>query len=283
MPKMPVHRYFELMPLPAIVFPVWCQPEVLAERNRTRGGDHDRTADLKRQWACHELGMDILKRRGAKIIPVDTTTVSAEKAAQAILVRMGIIRKYDGDHASNYEADRKSQAKWDAEQRIIESFLDDLPLYSWILDAPCGTGRFFDFYHRKGFIVRGLDKEADMIAQASKKITCPACPTAMIDGVAQWGFIHGDVRATKLPDKSVDAAVCCRITRWLSPEACQQMLREMQRVARKRIVWTARVAHQDQAIARPLSLFEAALDGWRINRNVEAAERDYCVLMAEPA
>ena len=92
-PKMPVERYFELMPLPDIVFAVWCQPEVLAERNRARGGSHDRTADLERQWHCHNLGMDILKRRGARIIPVDTTTLTPEKAAQAILVRLGLIRR----------------------------------------------------------------------------------------------------------------------------------------------------------------------------------------------
>lgn len=277
-PKMPVHRYFELMPLPDYVFAVWCQPEVLAQRNQGRGGSHDRTADLERQWACHNLGLDIFKRRGAKIVTVDTTTFTPEKAAQAILVRLGLIRKYDGDHAKNYEADRKSKKKWDAEQRIIEAMLGDLPMCSWVLDAPCGTGRFFEFYDLNRFIVRGLDKEADMIAQAGKKITNP---TAMVGDVAQWKFIHGDVRDTKLPDKSVDVSVNCRITRWLSPEGCVAMLREMQRVVRKRIIWTARVAHYDQTIARPISLFESALDGWRITRK-EEVEPNYYILAAEP-
>jgi ubiquinone/menaquinone biosynthesis C-methylase UbiE len=194
------------------------------------------------------------------------------------------VRKYSGDHATKYEADRTSKAKWDAEQKIIESFLDDLPAGSWVLDAPCGTGRFFECYRRKGFVVRFLDKEPDMIVQAGAKLT-QEDKTAMVGDVAQWGAIHGDVCETKLPDKSVDAAVNCRISRWLSPGDCQRMLREMQRVSRKRIVWTARTYHSvDATHSRPLSLFEAALEGdWRITRNEPVGEDDaYRVLMAEP-
>lgn len=289
-PKMPTHRYFELMPLPDTVFAVWCQPEILAERNRARGGSHDRSADLERQWQCHNLGMDILKRRGAKVISVDTSTLTPKKAAEAIIHRLGIARKYDGDHAEGYDADRQQQAKHHAEQAIIERWLEEFPAGSWVLDAPCGTGRFVECCERKGFVVRGLDAEPDMIAKAGKKVKNP---TAMVGDVAQWRFIHGDVRDTKLPDKSVDVAVNCRITRWLwskhGVKGIHDLLREMQRVARKAIILTARVRNHDFAI--PYEVINGALAGWRITRDEAGAagradapvtDPDYRVIMLEP-
>ena len=290
-PKMPVHRYFELMPLPDEVFAIECRSEVLIERNRARGGSHDRVDDLERQWQCHKLGMHILSRRGARITQVDSTTYTPKEAAEAILVSMGIIRKYSGDHAATYDASRHQQAKHHAEQAIVERWLEEMPAGTWALDAPCGTGRFFDCYHRKGFIVRGLDAEAAMIAQASKKVSNP---TAMIGDVAQWGFIHGDIRNAKLPDKSVDCAVNVRITRWLvskhGAQGIRDMLREMQRVARKSIILTARVRNHDYAV--PYDVINGALDGWKIARDEAGAmgpadapvpDPDYRIIELRPA
>jgi ubiquinone/menaquinone biosynthesis C-methylase UbiE len=93
-------------------------------------------------------------------------------------------------------------------------------------------------------------------------------------------LVHGDVREIGLPDKSVDAAVMCRLSRWLSPEDCQAAMRQLQRVTTKRIIWTARVANHVHA--RSVDLFEQALDGWRITRNEAGSDIDYRVMMAEP-
>ena len=179
-------------------------------------------------------------------------------------------RKYTGAVALGYDQKRQSSDKWQIEQDIIENMLDDLPLGSWILDAPCGTGRFFKFYHDKGFCFRGLDASADMLQIASSKVIDPM----------KAKFMQGDVRATGLYDKSVDAAVNVRITRWLDPEGCQAMLREMQRVARKKIIFTARVANHPHA--RPMELFEQAFDGWKIARNERGYMDDYRIIMLEP-
>lgn len=178
--------------------------------------------------------------------------------------------KYYGAVASGYDDKRELSPKWLLEQAIIEGMLDDLPDDSVVLDAPFGTGRFLPYYQRRGFTVYGLDLSADMLAEAQKKITT--------SGKVQR--CQGNVLAVPLPDKSVDAAVNCRITRWLSPPECQAMLLEMQRLARHRIIWTARIANHPHA--RSLALFNAALPGWRITRNEIGADMDYRILMAEP-
>lgn len=291
-PKMPLRRYFELMPPPDMVFAVKCDKEILAERNQSRD-DTDRSDDLDRALACHKLGMEVLKKRGALIVPVDTTTVKPDKAARMCLTRMGVMRKYEGERAVNYDADRSDQAKWHVEQQIIEAMLADLPEKSWVLDAPCGTGRFFDCYQRHNFIVRGLDISADMIAQATRKVKEP---TKIIDGHAQFQFIQGDVRNTKLPDKSVDAAVACRITRWLiekdGAEGVHAMLKEMQRVAKAKIIVTARVHHaKAPELSCTYEMINAGLDGWRIARDepggigpadAPVVDETYRILCIEP-
>lgn len=189
--------------------------------------------------------------------------------------------KYYGPIASGYDAKRENDPKWTIEQRIIEDMLSDLPggldddgqPKTTILDCPVGTGRFIPFCVEKGFYILGMDKSGDMLKQAQAKVA-PLMARAMGE------LREGDVRATGLPDKSVDVAINCRITRWLSPSDCQQMLREMQRVARQRIIWTARVANHPHA--RTVELFEAALDGWAIVRNEAGHETDYRILQARP-
>lgn len=181
------------------------------------------------------------------------------------------VEKYQNEAiAAGYDAKREDDPKWSLEQTIIEGLLDDLPDDAVVLDAPVGTGRFFDYYQRRGFKVYGLDLSDKMLNEALRKVTT--------DGKI---FLHqGTLLEVPLPDKSVDAAVNCRITRWLSPEDCGKMLLEMQRVARKRIIWTARIANHPHA--RSLELFEAALQGWKITRNEIGVDMDYRILMAEP-
>ena len=179
-------------------------------------------------------------------------------------------RKYSGEVAQGYDKKREDSPKWQAEQAIIESMLDELPFGSWILDCPCGTGRFFEFYHKKNFLFRAIDASADMLRLAAQKVVDP-----MKARLAQ-----ADIRALPLYDKSVDAAVAVRITRWLSPEDCQVMIRELQRVARQKIIFTARIANHLHA--RPVELFIDALDGWKIARNEQGYMEDYRIFELRP-
>ncbi len=179
--------------------------------------------------------------------------------------------KYTGQVAAGYDAKREQSPKWICEQRIIEQWIDEMPEGSVILDAPCGTGRFLPSYERNGHQVYFLDISSDMIAQARRKLKKP--------GPFMFGV--GDVRQVPLEDKSVDYTLNIRITRWLSPEDNVRMMKEMQRVARKGIIWTARIAHHPHARSR--ELFESAFDGWKIERDAIGYELPYRIFMAVPA
>ena len=188
--------------------------------------------------------------------------------------------KYTGAVAKGYDDKRKSSDKWKVEQRIIEEMLSELPQFSWVLDAPCGTGRWLDVCHRQGLIYRGLDISEDMIKQAAAKLgkETPLLRFTLADGkqfeAPQFAFARGDVLNCGLEDNSVDVALNIRITRWLSAEECQQMFREMQRIARKQIILTARVANHPYA--RPLAIFEAAMqDGWQLSDSVPGYQPEY--------
>lgn len=175
--------------------------------------------------------------------------------------------KYHGEVAAQYRAKREKSEKWTVEQNIIEGMLDDLPSGHWVLDVPCGDGRFFEFYDKKGLCFRAVDMSADMLVIAANQVRDPM----------KANLRQGDVRALPIKDQSVDASVMCRLTRWLSPEDCQVALKELQRVTRDRIIVTARM---DGEHARPLDLFLNALeDDWELAKNEQGYVDAYRILM----
>jgi ubiquinone/menaquinone biosynthesis C-methylase UbiE len=179
--------------------------------------------------------------------------------------------KYHGAIASGYDAKRDQSPKWTIEQNHIEDMLSDLPTGSWVLDVPCGTGRFFKFYHDRGLLFVGVDRSEDMLTQAGHKV---------ID--FQKARLHvGDVRKlAALADKSVDAVVMCRLTRWLSPNDCVLALKELQRVSRQKIISTWRVRNHPHA--RSYDLIKSALDGWAIHRDEQGSDPDYRIIELRP-
>lgn len=190
--------------------------------------------------------------------------------------------KYTGQTAQGYDAKREESPKWKIEQEIIEKLLSDLPAGTWVLDAPCGTGRFFDYYLKRQFIIRGLDLSPEMLDLAAAKVGNESRAVRLVqpDGkqveTPQLSIAQGNVLSSGIPDNSIDAAVNCRITRWLSPDECQQMFREMQRICRDRIILTARVANHSHA--RPLQLFELAMGGdWQLEHSIAGYSPEYRV------
>lgn len=176
--------------------------------------------------------------------------------------------KYWGATAQGYNAKRYTQPKWWTEDRLLKDFLSDMPPGIIVVDIPVGTGRFIPFYNERGFLVRGYDASPDMLAEAQKEVN--------------GGHVflrHGDITAIDLRDNSCDVAVAIRILRYLSEESVVKALKELQRIATQRVIFNARVANHP--IARPISLIESALDGWKITRTAEI-EPDYLMLMLEP-
>lgn len=185
--------------------------------------------------------------------------------------------KYHGSVASGYDAKRIDSPKWTIEQRIIEEMLDELPEGAVVLDCPFGTGRFIEIAGRKHFTMIGIDRQSDMLNEAVKKIA------RGLGNGASFSLGIGDALNNGLPDKSVDAALAIRVTRWIieehGPEGIVKLMKEMQRVARRKIITTirtGRVRPHPYAVTR--ELVESALDGWAIHNDAEGYEADYRIL-----
>ena len=198
----------------------------------------------------------------------------ARQQQEGIKAEREIWEKYTGDVATGYDEKRQNDPKWITEDKIIRELMDDLPEEHWVLDCPCGTGRFFDLYKEKGFCVKARDKSPDMIKLAAEK-----AEKIGVDG-RKFSICRDDIlELDTLPEDScVDASLMVRLTRWLTSENCQKALKQLQRVTRDRIIITARIANS--AHARPIKLFTDALeDDWELAENREGSEPDYRILM----
>lgn len=186
--------------------------------------------------------------------------------------------KYHGAVAKNYDAKRLSQQKWHDEQRIIEGWIKEMPGGSSVLDCPCGTGRFLPVCEANGLFYDGIDRSEDMLTESAKK------RSQAIDNWRQYtrmGWLSlGDATNLEREDTSVDTCLMIRLSRWLTDEQRVQALQEMQRVARKRIIFTARV--RDHPKQWTYEEIKAALSGWKITRDEMAGDENYRVIMLEP-
>lgn len=181
-------------------------------------------------------------------------------------------RKYTGSVATGYDAKRVESPKWHAEQVILEGIIDALPNGSAILDVPVGTGRLVAAYERNDHNWVGIDLSTDMLAESSAKVTKPELSTLAQCDVTKLDHIA-------LAD-SFDCAFMIRLTRWLNPEQRTMALKQLQRVSRKQVVFTARIANHPYAY--PLEAIEAAIEpGWRIADNIVCGEDDYRVFVLE--
>lgn len=178
-------------------------------------------------------------------------------------------RKYTGTVATGYDAKRDQSPKWAAEQSIVEGFIDTFE--GTVLDIPVGTGRFIPAYERNKLDWLGVDLSLDMLNEAAAKATLR--PKLVQGDVTRLGDIMGP--------KSVDYAIMCRLTRWLTAEQRKEALGQLQKVTRKAIIFTARIA--DHPYAYPMADIEASLDGWKIADNIECAEPNYRIIRLEPA
>jgi len=194
-------------------------------------------------------------------------------------------RKYFGEVATGYDARREDSDKWKVEQEIIERMLSDFPAGSWVLDAPCGTGRFFPLYEAKRFVVRGVDISPDMLRVAGEKIKDP---TRIIDDEKASGWRVANIieAGTGLDESSVDVSVSIRFTRWVmgkyGPEGIKKLLAELQRVSRGKVIFTARVKDHPNCV--PPDLIQASLSpGWAIHEDAPGYEDAYRIIALGPA
>jgi len=178
--------------------------------------------------------------------------------------------KYHGDVATGYDAKGENNPKWHLENQIVRDYLEGFPAGTTLLDCPIGTGRFIPLYVEKEFVVTGMDISSAMLDEARKK-------------VPHNGNIElkvGSVLNTCLPANFVDVAIMFRLTRWLTPEQCGLAMKELQRVAKQAIIFTARVRNHPHQ--RPYEIFlEASGPDWQITEDRPADGEDYRVIKME--
>lgn len=110
-------------------------------------------------------------------------------------------------HAESYEAKRLGPV-WRAETKAFRPLYDRVRPAT-VLDAPVGTGRWFDVYEETGARILGVDLSPDMLDQAAKKIRPGAGGAIRLERAdllnpAPNALGHGH-----------DLVVCTRFTHWL--------------------------------------------------------------------
>jgi ubiquinone/menaquinone biosynthesis C-methylase UbiE/uncharacterized protein YbaR (Trm112 family) len=161
------------------------------------------------------------------------------------------------DNASSQAIDKTSSLQYEAlrfqtrrsikrnvcEQSIVNQFLEQHPEGTWVLDVPCGMGRFNDVLARYRMKVLSIDKRLWRAASTLSK-TCGPSTLA----------IHGDALSLPFRDDSVDVALCVRLTHHLNRENLSTLLRELGRVAPEVLI-TFYNAHTFRAQFRNLKKF----------------------------
>lgn len=143
-------------------------------------------------------------------------------------------KKWWPDHYSrlqikNYEIHRESE-KWTYEQIFIQNFLayeGERLKVSHLLDAPSGTGRFFQIYEFNNIQdVTALDISHEMLNDSRLRA----------NELKKIKFVRGDICKLPFSDKSFDYTVCWRFITWVPSNKIKVVLGELTRVTRQNIL-----------------------------------------------
>ncbi len=130
--------------------------------------------------------------------------------------------------ASGYDAERFRGAKGAfvdrLERRLLDQSMEGLTPGSRVLDLPVGTGRMSRYLESNGYQVVGSDISLAMMQVAGE-----------LSG-GRTALVRGDGERLPFADNSFDVAVCFRLLVHLPEEARLNLLREMARVAKERVI-----------------------------------------------
>jgi SAM-dependent methyltransferase len=125
--------------------------------------------------------------------------------------------RYDTLHAATYD-----QQEWavisPTHQRFVDQLIQRCPPGGRILDAACGTGKYFGMVLDTGRRVVGTDQSAGMLAQARAKH--PEVPTEQV-GLQELAF-----------DAEFDAVMCVDAMEQVFPEDWPLVLANLRRALR---------------------------------------------------
>ncbi len=128
-------------------------------------------------------------------------------------------------------------------RRLLNKALRGLSPGSVVLDIPCGTGRIDNWLLNASFRVIAADISSEMLAVARQKVR----PTA------SWlVYVRADADHLPFRSRSVDVLLCIRFLHLLDREARRRVLREVARVARRRVVVEFHVERRVKAAKRAI-------------------------------
>ena len=115
----------------------------------------------------------------------------------------------------------ESRRKNARERAIVDWFLGRAPKGSWIVDVPCGMGRFSDLAHRRETRLCSIDLNHELVLHASTRVPGSSALS-----------VQGDIAALPLRSGSMNAAICVRISFYLEDGELRSTLAEVGRVAK---------------------------------------------------
>jgi SAM-dependent methyltransferase len=129
--------------------------------------------------------------------------------------RASVEERYDRLYSQTYD---DGSPITPTHRRFVERLIQSCPLGGAILDAPCGTGRYFEMVLAAGRRVVGIDQSAGMLARARAK--------------------HPDVELRKVGlqelefDGEFDAALCIDAMEYVFPEDWPLVLAKLHKAVR---------------------------------------------------
>lgn len=130
-------------------------------------------------------------------------------------LRTSIEERYDRLYASTFDDEAPISG---THRRFVEWVIRTCPTGGAILDAPCGTGRYFEPVLAAGRTVVGIDQSAGMLARARAKH-----PEVLLEkvGLQELDFVD-----------AFDAAMCIDAMEYVFPEDWPLVLSNLHRAVR---------------------------------------------------
>lgn len=119
-------------------------------------------------------------------------------------------------------------------ERFIHKFLSLLPSKSTILDAACGTGRYFPFVLEAGHTILGIDQSQAMLSRASEKF--PAVQLQKL-GLQEIHY-----------EELFEGAICMDAMEFVFPEDWPRVLGNFRRALKQQgfLYFTVEIAAEDE-------------------------------------
>ena len=152
-------------------------------------------------------------------------------------------KKVAEDYAYNRFSSAEGKGEYEATKQVLARALESIPGAKRIFDAPCGSGRFVEFFHENGYSYFGGDISMEMIEILVKeqKLWKAGPP-----------LVRCDAEYLPFKDDIFDCVTTMRFLNHNIPSGIREnILKEMRRVSRK---WLIVMAHRLKRIGPFVSL-----------------------------